>query len=210
MNMDFLPNFAGMIFRDVVSQGDRSGVYLTFDDGPDPDSTPEIIRILNQTKCPATFFVTGYQAEKHPSIVERIHREGNSIGSHGYHHKSLLFRTANQVLHEIRRTKDVISKITGESTRLFRPPYGRFGLSHLDVVRNQKSKMVLWSLSGLDWKSQESNEIVRRVTKRIKSGDIVLLHDRGQGVRATISALPLVIDGIRSRGFELKKLGGNI
>ena len=70
--------------------------------------------------------------------------------------------------------------------------------------------MVLWSLSGLDWKSQESNEIVRRVTKRIKSGDIVLLHDRGQGVRATISALPLVIDGIRSRGFELKKLGGNI
>ncbi len=209
MNLDTFPRIAGKLLKNVVSKGDPSGVYLTFDDGPDPDFTMEIIRILSNAECPATFFVTGSQVEKHPTIVEHIHKEGHTIGSHGYQHNSLLLKSTRLINDDIHKSCEVIRKIIGTPPILFRPPYGRFGFTLLKVIRNQKMKIILWSLSGKDWKQSDSDEIVQRIINKIVPGDIILLHDRGTATESTIRALPPIIDGIRKKELTLKRLGQN-
>lgn len=210
MNLDIFPRIAGKLISDVVSRGDSGGAYVTFDDGPDPQSTLEILSVLAQEKCPATFFITGIQAERHPTVIEQIHQSGHTVGSHGYDHKSLVFQPASKVSDDIDRANEVISQTTGEHPRFFRPPYGRFGFTLLDVVRNHDMKVILWSLSGADWKLSGVEEIVQRIIKRIAPGDIILLHDRGAGTETTIKALPLLIDGIRNKGIEIKKLDNTL
>jgi len=203
---DIFPRMAPLFFRNVVSRGDPAGIYLTFDDGPDPVFTPKILDLLERFNCHATFFVTGRKAEKHPDIVRAAGKAGHTIGSHGYTHRSFLFADQNAVLDEINRSASVISDITGCDTRLFRPPHGFFRPSLPSVLKELGMKLVLWSLSPADFVANPPTVLERRIVRKVRTGDIVLLHDGGKWVDNLLTALPRILERLTSRELALKSL----
>ncbi len=206
MISDIFPRMAPLFFRNVVSRGDPAGIYLTFDDGPDPVFTPKILDLLEHYNCHATFFVTGRKAEKHPDIVRAANDAGHTIGSHGYTHRSFLFAGRHAVLDEINRSASVISDITGFDAGFFRPPHGLFKPSLPSLLKGLGMKLVLWSLSPADFVANPPTVLERRIVRRVRAGDIVLLHDGGKWVDNLLTALPRILERLTSRGLALKAL----
>lgn len=206
MISDVFPRLTSSLFSDVISQAEPVGVYFTFDDGPDPDCTPRLLEMLDRYECKASFFVTGKQIEKHPDLVRAEHWAGHTIGSHGYSHRSFIAFKHLQVLNDLNRSTDLIAGITGRSPSLFRPPYGRFGIPTLRVVRELGMKIILWSLSGGDYRKTTPEILSARIIDRVKPGDIILLHDRGDHTQTMLSALSVVLSDLRSKGLEMLQL----
>ena len=203
---DIFPRLASSLFSDVISQAEPVGIYFTFDDGPDPACTPKLLDLLSEKECKATFFVTGTQVEKYPDLVKAAHSRGHTIGSHGYSHRSFIALKQLQVLEDLNRSLNLIADVTGHQTSLFRPPYGRFGISTLRVARELGLKIALWSLSGGDYRKTTSETLSAIIINRVKPGDIVLLHDRGYHIDTTLSALSVVLNDLRSKGLEMLPL----
>jgi len=186
-------------------------IALTFDDGPVPPFTEQILDILRARKVPATFFVCGKNVERFPQILRRIQAEGHTIGNHTYSHEFPYFRSQKKFAVEIDRTQEAILKITGEQPVIFRPPYGARWLGFYPVLRERGLRLVNWSDTGYDW--LEKSDIVRETLKNLGPGSIILLHD---GRRAeppesidrsrTVMALPAVIDAARAAGFTFVPL----
>jgi len=206
MITDMFPRIASRFSECIISHGDPDGVYLTFDDGPDPEYTPRLLDILDQYDCKATFFVTGMQAEKHTEILQRISKAGHTIGSHGYSHRSLWFENRNVIFAELSKTVEILSDLKGFNERLIRPPFGKFGRSLLTIVKELDLKIVLWSLSPGDYKPVEPSRLVELIVNRIKPGDIVLLHDKGNYAKRTIEAMPDILESIKDKGLIAKSL----
>jgi peptidoglycan/xylan/chitin deacetylase (PgdA/CDA1 family) len=114
------------VFGPALVRGprERRRVALTFDDGPAPPFTGQILDVLRDYRVPATFFVCGQNAERHPELVRRIHAEGHTLGNHTYSHPFLYIQSRQRIAEEIDRTQEVIGRLTGYRPRLFRPPYG--------------------------------------------------------------------------------------
>jgi len=201
---------SSQLFGPALVRGatDRRVVALTFDDGPASPYTEQILDILRDRRVPATFFVCGANAERHPEIVRRIVAEGHVLGNHTYGHPYLFFRKRAAIAEQIDRAQDLLEKLVGIRPKLFRPPYGIrwFGLS--GVLRERGMEMIQWSDTGFDWKLG-SNGIARSCLKKLRNGSVILLHDGhkvrgGNGVdrSRTVQALPLVIDGVLEAGFS--------
>lgn len=184
-------------------------VALTFDDGPTPPVTDEILDILKAHKIPATFFVNGKHVDRFPECLRRIHREGHSFGNHTYTHLFLYLKTRRRIALEIDRTQDAIERVTGCRPNIFRSPYGVrwFGLFSILAVRRMYS--VQWSDTGFDWvKKNTPADIVRKALKHVGDGSVILLHD-GCGAHEpdqvnhsyTVAALPAIIEGVLAKGF---------
>ncbi|MFH0766204.1 MAG: polysaccharide deacetylase family protein [Calditrichota bacterium] len=204
--MDLLPRLAGELIPGVISRRPTNLVYLTFDDGPDPDTTNRTLDILNQAGVSAAFFLTGFRVEQHPEVVRRIKEEGGLIGSHGYHHCSLLRADRSTIIPDLRRSIEVIQDASGLRPRLFRPPYGRFNPGLIRIAEALQLKIVLWSLIALDYQIKDASYLIRRIVTRAVGGDIILLHDQGRGAPIMLKALPAIIDGLHERGLEMGSL----
>ncbi|MEW6243201.1 MAG: glycerol-3-phosphate acyltransferase [Bacillota bacterium] len=183
-------------------------VALTFDDGPHPYYTNQILDILKENGIRATFFLVGKHVEMYPDVVRRISEEGHEIGNHTYSHQRMLGMSARQVMHEITRTENAIREVTGCETRLFRPPQGLYTSTVLGVLQEMKYTMVLWSVSSQDWAEPSWRQIVRTVLKRTGPGDIILFHDSGDLLGAqggdrsnTVRALPVLIQWLKQEGY---------
>jgi len=205
MIYDILPRIAGKIFLNVISKSDPDGVYLTFDDGPDPEITPQLLDELKRLDCLATFFITGSKAEKYISIVKQIHNAGHTIASHGYHHRSLALASQKNIRVDLKRSIEILSDITGHRPHLFRPPYGRIGPNLLKVVKELGLITVLWSVSAGDWHANQKEALIHRIIHHVKDGDIILLHDSG-GNGTTLSSISEIIKTFRMSGFILQTL----
>lgn len=195
----------------ILRKGDASSrrIFFTFDDGPHPVYTPEILDILEKDNIKATFFFLGKKAEAFPEIVRLVKEKGHTIGSHGYSHRPVWFLSPNKTREEFEKTDRVIYSILGESPRYIRPPWGGFNLSMVKLLKNCKRPFVLWSLDSRDWQRGISvDRVVERVLRRIESGDIVLFHDgRWEDIsRKTVEALPIIIKELRKRGYEISPL----
>ncbi len=187
-------------------------VALTFDDGPAPPFTEQILDILRERGVPATFFVCGKNAERFPQMVRRIHAEGHALGNHTYAHPFLCFRSRKRIAGEIDRTQSVIEEATGRRPRLFRPPYGIRWFGLLPVLRERGMSLVQWSDTGYDWKS-DTDAIVRATLDKLAPGAIILLHDghepaprAGVNKASTVKALPAIIEGARNAGLTFVTL----
>jgi len=184
-------------------------IALTFDDGPVPPFTEQILDILRARKVPATFFVCGKNVERFPQILRRL--QGHTIGNHTYSHEFPYFRSQKKFAVEIDRSQEAILKITGEQPVIFRPPYGARWLGFYPVLRERGLRLVNWSDTGYDW--LEKSDIVRETLKNLGPGSIILLHD-GRGAEPpeaidrsrTVSALPAIIDAARAAGFTFVPL----
>jgi acyl-phosphate glycerol 3-phosphate acyltransferase len=189
-------------------------VALTFDDGPDPEFTPEILDLLKQNDVKATFFLVGTHAEKYPGLVKRIIAEGHEIGNHSYSHPvNMLLFSRDRIVQEVVKAEEAITRAGGVRPYLFRPPRGLFNKVLMSILRDRKYTMVLWSLSSRDWQEPSYKEITWRVCTGVKNGDIVLFHDSGSLISpeggnhaCTIDALPYVIKGLRERGYRFVPL----
>lgn len=160
------------------SAGNR--IALTFDDGPDPEYTPLLLDLLKKHDVKATFFVLGAQAERHPDLIERIHREGHQIGIHNYSHKSNWLMSPWSVRrHQVERSADIVSSITGSKPAYYRPPWGI--LNFFDLFTLKSYQIVLWSVMPKDWRSRIARKKLKsRLEARIREGSVILLHDSGQ------------------------------
>jgi len=206
MISDIFPIVASRLSDGVISRGEPPGVYLTFDDGPHPQHTPKFLDILTKYDCKATFFVTGRLAEKHPDIVRMTAEAGHTIGSHGYNHSIMILKKERVIHDNLKRSLDTIADITGSSPRLFRPPHGWFGRHLRSVATELGLKLVLWSLSPADYVANPPTVLERRIVRRIRPGDIVLLHDGAKYADNLLMALPRVLEFISTTGLNAMAL----
>jgi peptidoglycan/xylan/chitin deacetylase (PgdA/CDA1 family) len=183
----------------------RSGVALTFDDGPHPEGTPAILAILAEADIKATFFLIGEQVERRPALAAEIVAAGHIVGLHGHRHRCQLWLTAEEVAEDYRRGAATIAAATRRSPELHRPPYGIYSQAGLRAARADQLRPLLWSKWGKDWrKFTTPRRIAARATGEIAGGDVILLHDsdfyssRGSH-RRTASALSLVIAELKRR-----------
>jgi peptidoglycan/xylan/chitin deacetylase (PgdA/CDA1 family) len=199
------------IQRDIIRHGPHHFKYvaITFDDGPDPIYTPEILDILKEKNVVATFFLIGKHIEQYPELANRIVEEGHSIGNHTYSHKSIGPLTARAVYQEIIKAQEVMEGITGVRPTLFRPPRGVYSSHAGKVLKDNRYTLVLWDISAVDWAEFPAKNVVSNVLSKVKPGSIILFHDSGDlltfsgGNRsATVNALPEIIDRLRSDGYE--------
>jgi peptidoglycan/xylan/chitin deacetylase (PgdA/CDA1 family) len=180
--------------------GNDGTIGLTFDDGPNPAVTPQLLELLDRHQVRATFFVIGTHVRQFPELAREISQRGHTIGNHTDTHPSLPFLSAQRISDELARCDDAIVSATQRKPRWMRPPYGfRSPLLNGVVRRRGVAGVVMWSRLARDWKPQPANEISQRLN-RVRGGDIVLLHDgdhrlpggdRGHTVNALERWIPL-------------------
>lgn len=180
---------------------------LTFDDGSDGESIPEVLEILKNHNVKSTFFITGKAAEDHPEWIADIYNAGHELGNHSYSHPDFTKITASQMATELQKNETLIVNITGKSTKpYFRPPYGYYNASVLTAVGNAGyTKTIHWTVDTIDWRGDSAADITRRVMEKASNGAIVLMHV-GAGAVNTPSALPGIITNLKSQGYSLVTL----
>jgi len=196
-------------------QGDEHEVALTFDDGPDPKWTPQVLDILKARGVKACFFLVGRNAEQYPKLVRRIVAEGHEIGNHTYYHSNIAAISTQQTRLELNATQRLIESITGRSTSLFRPPYNADSrpssldeLQPLKLVQDDLGYLIVMeNIDPEDWARPGADTILQRVKDLRREGSIVLLHDAGGERSQTIEALPRIIDWLQTRGDRIVSLG---
>ncbi len=154
-------------------------VALTFDDGPDADSTPRVLDLLKRYDVRATFFVVGEQARQNPELIHRMVAEGHTVAGHSYYHlpQSTLW-SSQRYTEELFRCNDVVARLTGLRMRLYRPPFGVTNPPIARAVKNLGLIPVGWSVRSLDTMTKDTDRVVDRVMRGLRGGDVILLHDR--------------------------------
>lgn len=171
-------------------------IALTFDDGPHPYYTEQLLDGLKERNVCVTFFVTGEHAKLHPDIIKRMSEEGHLIGNHTYSHMQLRSGAVDAFKEELIKTNEVISEITGEEVIFVRPPYGTWKKS-LEAELNMFP--VLWTIDPLDWCSSDADCIARKILAKAKENAIILMHD---SYAPTVTATFRVIDELQKQGYE--------
>ncbi len=179
-------------------------VALTFDDGPDPTYTPQILKLLEQYNVQATFFAIGEHVQTYPQLVRQEYEEGHIVGNHSWTHPHLPEESCDRIENELRRTSNVIERATGTKPTLFRPPYGQVNGKVLKQSWQQGMTTILWSVDTLDWDQPSStvDGIVNRALSEVRNGSIVLMHDGGDNSSSTVAALPAIIMKLQARGYQ--------
>jgi peptidoglycan/xylan/chitin deacetylase (PgdA/CDA1 family) len=154
---------------------------LTFDDGPSPQYTPQVLDVLRAHGVPATFFVCGDNVGRYPDVVRRIAAEGHALGNHSWSHPHLSGLSAADVRDQIQRTQDAVAKVAGRAPVLFRAPYGDFADASLAVCADLGLRPISWSVDPTDWANPGSDTIAARVLSAATTGSIVLNHDGTEG-----------------------------
>lgn len=175
-------------------------VALTFDDGPHPEFTPDLLAVLDRYNVKATFFVVGKMAERYPDLVRREVAAGHEIGNHTYHHVNVARLTEADAAAEWRAGEAAIMAITGERVKYCRPPGGRYDRAAVVAASGVGLTTVLWTDNSADYLGLSPRRIEQRVLSRISNGGIILMHD---GVRQTIEVLPEIIEKLRGKGYRL-------
>lgn len=189
----------------IVFQKNKSEtkkIALTFDDGPHPRYTPQILNILKKYNVKATFFVIGKNIENYPSTLKRIYEEGHEIGNHSYDHSNVSTMSKNDIKYEIDKCEQLIKEQLNFTPKLFRPPQGKLNASVEAVSSSLGYYIILWSIDTRDWEHNDPNNIMNTVQRNVKGGDIILMHDYISGKNTTCDALELMIPALQKQGYK--------
>jgi peptidoglycan/xylan/chitin deacetylase (PgdA/CDA1 family) len=190
----------------VVRGPEKGAVYLTFDDGPHPEYTGALLDVLKEQAAPATFFVVGQEAERHPDLVRRMSVEGHLVANHSWSHSDPARTSARQLLDEVRRTRQLLAGLLGEAPNLFRPPHGKLTAAKLWGLWRNRQTVVLWNTDTRDFACKTSDEFAAYFqTHPLRGGDVVLMHDNRPHATARLAA---VIADARQRGLVFATLPG--
>ena len=174
---------------------DSRKIALTFDDGPHPFYTEQLLDGLRERGVKATFFVTGEHASLHPDVIRRMQEDGHLVGNHTYSHIQLRKDNREEFKRELVQTNEVIREITGEETMFVRPPYGSWDKS---FEKELNMFPVLWTVDPLDWCSQNVSCVTGRIVGHVKENDIILMHDYYE---STVTAALQVVDALQKEGY---------
>ncbi|MDZ8078975.1 MAG: polysaccharide deacetylase family protein [Nostoc sp. DcaGUA01] len=199
-----VPNkFQGTVIYQGKLKPNEKVIALTFDDGPSPKNTAQILEILQKNKIKATFFMIGQMVKYFPQVAKQVAADGEVIGNHTWHHS---YRHMNVVTaaSEINTTADIIYQTTGVKTTLFRPPGGFLNNGLADYAKSQKYTVIMWSevVGDAERPLPQVPKMVKNVLKNAKPGAIVLMHDGGGNRSRTVQALPEIIDGLKAQGYR--------
>ncbi len=174
-------------------------ISLTFDDGPHPEFTPQVLNILRENKIQATFFCIGQNAEKYPELIKRIIEEGHNVGNHSFTHSRFIdFKTSEGWKKEIEDTDRVISNLTGRKPGLFRSPYGVTTPHLAKAVRKTRHKVIGWTVRPYDTVEQPAEKIIQKLNSKTKEGNIILLHDTHSRI---VPVLKEIIPYFKSKNY---------
>ncbi|MEV0568295.1 polysaccharide deacetylase family protein [Dactylosporangium sp. NPDC050588] len=203
------------LLPELTGTGRRDHVALTFDDGPDPASTPHFLRLLAAHDIRATFFVLGAMLERDPALGRDMLAAGHELAVHGWTHRCLLWRTPRGTHDDLARARDLVTSLGGGCPRWFRPPYGVLTTGALVAGRRLGLQPKLWTAWGRDWEARATpTSITRTVTSTLIGGGTVLLHDSDCTSAAgswqrTLAALPRIIGWAQDRGLRIGTLAAH-
>jgi len=190
----------------VISSVDTAekAVAFTFDDGPNPEATPQVLEILRQNRARATFFVLGLYAERYPALIKEIQAHGHEIGSHGYSHRIKEYNNSDFARSDVKRAQDILTEQTGIRPRLLRPPGGFLSRDLVKYCQEESLSIITWTWQAdyKDWKATDPNLLARQIIAGIQPGQIILLHDGGQNRKVMIDALSRALPELSRRGYR--------
>lgn len=200
----------------VSGPRDERVVALTYDDGPNPPYTNEILKVLHDERVHATFFVVGQAVQAYPAVVRLEARDGDAIGNHTWAHDHLVLYGRMSLRETLQKTDRAIFAATGQHTRIMRPPYGGRDWLVLDEVRKLGYTPVMWSVPlAKDWEYPPSATIAQRVLRYVTDGSIVVLHDGNRGIvcgrtqpehvcdrSADVEATRLIVESLKRQGYR--------
>ncbi|HLO11610.1 MAG TPA: polysaccharide deacetylase family protein [Pseudoneobacillus sp.] len=179
-------------------------VALTFDDGPDPIFTPQVLDALAKYDAKATFFVIGAEAERFPEIVKRQAKEGHEVANHTYRHKFRDNFNSDILKDELEHSAEIIQKITGEKPTLFRPHSGFYNDTNIETAITNGYQVILWTWhqDTKDWSRPGVEKITHNVVSDAAPGDIVIFHDAGGDRSQTVKALKNILEILYKNGYK--------
>lgn len=184
----------------AIYKGDEDvgGVALMFNVYENTEVVEGIIKILKENEATATFFVGGSWADDNAKALKDILDGGFELGNHGYFHKDHKKLSSEQNRREIENCHGIVMNFTGHSMNLFAPPSGSFSKTTLEVADKLGYHTIMWSKDTIDWRDSDINTIVKRATRGVKSGDLILMHPKSH----TLEALPLILNKIKAENLK--------
>jgi peptidoglycan-N-acetylglucosamine deacetylase len=183
-------------------------VAITFDDGPSPVYTPQILALLKKYHAKATFFVLGRKVEQYPQVIKTMLQEGHEVGNHTFDHPRLTKVDERVRDRELERT-DLDLDILGcpQECQLIRPPYSDFNEQLVSYLKHTQRAIALWNLDSGDWQGLAAEKIVHNVLDRVKNGSIIIFHDSDEKDEAdrqpTVAALEVILPALQARGYRM-------
>ena len=182
-------------------------IALTYDDGPNDPHTLHLLDVLARQNVRATFFLIGRYVQQRPEIARQIAASGHVVGNHTFTHPVLIFKSAAEIGQEISGCRAALQDAIGEHSDLFRPPFGGRRPAVLRIARELGLEPVMWNLTGYDWNAPPAAVIEQKVAKRIRGGDVILLHDGGHKFMGadraqTVLVTDRLIQRYKAEGYE--------
>lgn len=204
----FLANIFYRPYRDVIWRfPGENKIYLTFDDGPYPPVTKEVLKILSDFRASATFFLSGDQIFANRRELKKRWYKGHSLGNHSFYHAPVLGMRAKIIVRQLNVTDSLIEKYFKQNPTLFRPPYGIFSPALLRTLRQQNKTMALWSLMANDFK-WSADRVMEHLRKSVRGGDVVVFHDSPKTEKVVVEVLPAFIEHCHEKGYEFGVMMG--
>ena len=197
------------LFGNFICRGNKTKkqIALTFDDGPDPRSTPQLLDLLREQKIPAAFFCIGKHVAKNPELAARIIHEGHLLENHSCAHSNFTnFYGRSRLRTELRQAQSVIEKAVGSAPKFFRPPVGLSNPNTFRAARDLDLQVVGWSIRSLDTVIASPEKIVARIKRGLQPGAIILLHDGNIPAEKLLATVKSLLDELRQLGYEVVRL----
>jgi polysaccharide deacetylase family sporulation protein PdaB len=175
-------------------------IALSFDVAWGSDNIDDILKILDKHDIKSTFFLVGSWVDDNKELVEKIHKSGHELENHSNTHANTKELSEEAIVKEIEMTSDKISKITGEKTTLYRPPFGEIDTKTLNICKSLGYQVVKWDIDSLDWKELGPNHVIEKVVKNSQPGSIVLFHANISNVAQYLDA---IIINLKKDGYEI-------
>jgi len=185
------------------AQASSNAIYLTFDDGPDPEHTPKLLDTLARHEIRATFFLQGDRIERDGNIVSDLVLRGHALGNHSYSHVAFSDISIKQQIQELDCTDALLQGFDGRRRHVFRPPYGRLNMRTIILCMRRGQPIALWTHDSLDYRSDAASVTARLQSVKLRAGDILLFHDDGG---AATAALEKLLPEWRGAGLEFGTL----
>jgi peptidoglycan/xylan/chitin deacetylase (PgdA/CDA1 family) len=182
-------------------------IALTYDDGPNDPHTYRLLEVLEKHGVRATFFLIGRHVEQRPAIVREIVKGGHAIGNHTFTHPNLAVASVVQNRIQMEECQRAILEVTGETPRLFRPPYGGRRPATLKIARSLGLEPIMWNVTSFDWQVPPAEKIVKTCVRQMRGGDVILMHDGshrafGADRAQTALATGMLLERYRAAGCE--------
>jgi peptidoglycan/xylan/chitin deacetylase (PgdA/CDA1 family) len=188
----------GKVINDVpVKPGDKP-FALTFDDGPWPEYTQQILNILAEHDAKATFYMVGQMVQEYPKIAVKVRDAGHAIGNHSWSHPS----RPKDAVAQVQKTNAQIKKVVGFTPTTFRPPYGLLKNGMAKEAMKQRQAVLIWSADSNDWRKPNPERMARTIINQATPGGVALFHDGGGSRQNTVRALPIILRELKARGYR--------